>query len=76
MHACGAAASSAFHATVPASSPVPTPHPVLRVGLRLTSWHGKVLALVYVFNRIPPPGGMSGSLPPSPPGSDDEASDD
>eukprot|EP00965_Chrysotila_dentata_P017408 578348-Pleurochrysis_carterae.AAC.1 len=70
MHACENAASSAFHATVPASSPVPTPHPVSRVALRLTPWHGRVLALAYVFTFTPPPGRMPPSLPPSPPASE------
>eukprot|EP00965_Chrysotila_dentata_P167507 5531295-Pleurochrysis_carterae.AAC.1 len=33
-------------------------------------YHGKVLALAYVFTSIPRPDRMPGSLPPSPPASE------
>eukprot|EP00965_Chrysotila_dentata_P156750 5179109-Pleurochrysis_carterae.AAC.2 len=76
VHACEGAASFAFHATVPTASPVSTEYPTPRVGLALTPWQGiAVLACVYIITLTPPPRGIPGSLPPSPPGSDDEASD-
>eukprot|EP00965_Chrysotila_dentata_P046666 1549631-Pleurochrysis_carterae.AAC.1 len=70
MHACDNAPSSAFHATVSASSRVPTPDPVSRVALRLTLYHGKVLALADAYTFIPRPDKMPSSLPPSPPASE------
>eukprot|EP00965_Chrysotila_dentata_P110006 3634951-Pleurochrysis_carterae.AAC.1 len=70
MYASDNAASSAFHAAVSAPSPVPSPQPVSRVPLRLTLYHGKVLARPYVHTFMPRPDRMPGSLPPSPPASE------
>eukprot|EP00965_Chrysotila_dentata_P053739 1782799-Pleurochrysis_carterae.AAC.1 len=70
MYASDNAASSTFHATVSAPSRVPTPQPVSRVALRLTPYHGRVRVFAYVFISIPRPDRMPGSLPPSPPASE------